>query len=120
MSKIKEELVKMLYQALEFENSVRIQYFTRVEVIQSTLMKIVEDYKAQERRKPMAINLNDEKEAIDFYKLIHRKVIENNEELPYEFEMLENEIHNVILDKQKHLTKLSHFLGQIEERVEVG
>lgn len=59
----------------------------------------------------LKVNLGNEKEAIDFYKKIYRKVIEQKEALPYEFETLEHEIRHVIIDEQEHVTELSLLLG---------
>ena len=57
------------------------------------------------------INLTAEKEAIDFYKQIYKKVVENKAELPYEFETLEHQIRHVIIDEQEHVTELALLLG---------
>jgi bacterioferritin (cytochrome b1) len=57
-------------------------------------------------------NLKGEKEAIDFYKQIYRKVTENKDALTYEYETLEHEIRHVIIDEQEHLVELSLLLGK--------
>ncbi len=56
-------------------------------------------------------NLRDEKYAIDFYKIIYKKVIENRDKFPYEFETLEHEIRHIILDEQEHVTELQTLIG---------
>jgi bacterioferritin (cytochrome b1) len=57
------------------------------------------------------INLKDEKTAIDFYKTILKKIIENKDNLPYEFETLEHEVRHIILDEQDHVTELKTLIG---------
>lgn len=60
----------------------------------------------------LKINLENEKEAIDFYKQIYRKVMESKDSLPYEFETLEHEVRHIIIEEQEHVTELSLLLGQ--------
>jgi rubrerythrin len=62
--------------------------------------------------KILRVNLKNEKEAIDFYKQIYRKVTEHKEALPYEYETLEHEIRHIIIEEQEHVTELSLLLGQ--------
>ncbi len=57
------------------------------------------------------INLHDEKAAIDFYKKIYAKVMENKGALPYEYETLEHELRHVIIDEQEHVVELQTLLG---------
>jgi bacterioferritin (cytochrome b1) len=57
-------------------------------------------------------NLANEKEAIDFYKQIYRKVLESKDSLPYEFETLEHEVRHVIIEEQEHVTELALLLGE--------
>ena len=59
----------------------------------------------------LTVNLANEKEAIDFYKQIYRKVSELKESLPYAYETLEHEIRHIIIDEQEHVTELSILLG---------
>ena len=75
-------------------------------------MDLNERHKAQDRKEILGVNLQDEKTAIDFYKQIYQKVIENKDELQYEFETLEHEIRHVIIDEQEHVTELSLLLGK--------
>jgi len=56
-------------------------------------------------------NLQDEKTAIDFYKTIYNKIIENKAKFPYEFETLEHEVRHIILDEQEHVTELKTLIG---------
>src|SRR3989338_2638211 len=66
---------------------------------------------AKERMKILTINIAGEKEAIDFYKTIYKKVIENKEKLPYVYETLEHQIRHVIIEEQQHLAELSVLIG---------
>ena len=75
-------------------------------------MGIAKTHKAQEKMEILKINLAGEKEAIDLYKTIYRKVIENKEKLPYIFETLEHEIRHVIIGEQQHIAELSTLLGK--------
>ena len=75
-------------------------------------MGIDKTHKAKETTEILEINLAGEKEAIDFYKTIYKKVIENKEKLPYIFETLEHEIRHVIIGEQQHVAELSVLLGK--------
>jgi len=75
-------------------------------------MGIAKTHKAQEKKEILKINLTGEKEAIDLYKNIYRKVIENKEKLPYIFETLEHEIRHVIIGEQQHIAELSTLLDK--------
>ena len=75
-------------------------------------MGIDKTHKAKETMEILEINLTGEKEAIDFYKTIYRKVIENKEKLPYIFETLEHEIRHVIIEEEQHVAELSVLLGK--------
>ncbi len=118
MEEVKEDLLKILNQALELEHTARMQHSTRAEMITATLAKIEDGHKVKGAEEIMEINLRDEKEAIVFYKLIRSKVGDYRKELQYEFERLEGEVRNVISDEQEHLERLSSIIGQLEERVE--
>lgn len=74
-------------------------------------MGIAETHKAKDIKKILEVNLKGEKEAIDFYKQIYRKVVDNKEKLQYELETLEHEIRHVIIDEQEHIAELSLLLG---------
>lgn len=75
-------------------------------------MGIAKTHKAKERMEILTINLAGEKESINFYKTIYKKVIENKEKLPYVFETLEHEIRHVIISEQQHIAELSILLGK--------
>ncbi len=74
-------------------------------------MSLAETYKAQEPKEILKVNLKGEKDAIDFYKQIYQKVLDNKKSFQYEFETLEHQIRHVILDEQEHVTELSLLLG---------
>lgn len=146
MADIKNELIKMLNQALELEHAARIQYLSHAELVKGVnseeiierlteiasdeakhegmfrnlignflggvpSMGLAETHKASETKAILEVNLKGEKDAIDFYKQIYRKVTDNKDSLKYEFETLEHEIRHVIIDEQEHVTELSLLLG---------
>lgn len=74
-------------------------------------MGLAETRRASDTKKILSVNLGNEKEAIDFYKEIYKKVTGNSGALPYVFETLEHEIRHVILDEQEHIAELSTLLG---------
>ena len=75
-------------------------------------MGIAKTHKAKETMEILEINLAGEKESIDLYKTIYKKVTENKEKLPYIFETLEHEIRHVIIGEQQHVAELSALLGK--------
>ncbi len=74
-------------------------------------MNLAPTHKAKDTKKILEVNLKGEKDAIDFYKQIYQKVIDNKKSLQYEFETLEHEIRHVIIDEQEHVIELSLLLG---------
>jgi bacterioferritin (cytochrome b1) len=74
-------------------------------------MGIAKTHEAKERMEILTINLAGEKEAINFYKTIYKKVIENKEKLPYVYETLEHQIRHVIIEEQEHLAELNVLIG---------
>jgi len=60
--------------------------------------------------KILTVNLADEKNAIDFYKKIYKKIIDNKAELQYEFETLEHELRHIIMDEQEHVVELTQLM----------
>jgi len=74
-------------------------------------MGLAETHSAKEVKKILQVNLKGEKDAIDFYKQIYSKVMDNKKNLQYEFETLEHEIRHVIIDEQEHVVELSLLLG---------
>ncbi|MBF0388412.1 MAG: hypothetical protein HQL20_11300 [Candidatus Omnitrophica bacterium] len=75
-------------------------------------MGMAKTHTAKETIEILEVNLTGEKESIDFYKIIYKKVIENKEKLPYIFETLEHEIRHVIIGEQQHIAELSVLLGK--------
>lgn len=74
-------------------------------------MDLAETHDVKGTAKILKVNLKGEKDAIDFYKQIYKKVVANKEALPYEFETLEHQIRHVIIDEQEHVKELSLLLG---------
>jgi len=75
-------------------------------------MSLSETHFAKDINPILEINLKGEKEAIDFYQKIYRKVIDNKDKLQYIFETLEHEIRHIILDEEEHVTELLLLLGK--------
>ena len=75
-------------------------------------MDIAETHRASRIEDILEINLKGEKDAIDLYKEIYKKVCDNKDEFQYEFETLEHEIRHVIIDEQEHVAELSILLGK--------
>jgi bacterioferritin (cytochrome b1) len=76
-------------------------------------MSLAETHKAKGIEEILEVNLKGEKEAIDFYKQIYKKVINSKDSLRYEAETLEHEIRHVIMDEEEHVVELSILLGLI-------
>jgi rubrerythrin len=74
-------------------------------------MGLAQTTKAQDIKKILEVNLKAEKEAVDFYKTIYQKVLDNKKSLQYEAETLEHQIRHVIMDEQEHAVELSVLLG---------
>lgn len=75
-------------------------------------MEIGPTHSANDINKILEVNLHDEKSAIDFYKQIYHKIIENKDHLKYNFVTLEHDIRHIILDEEEHITELSLLLGK--------
>ena len=118
MALIKDDLLRILSEALELERTAYKQYHTRAEMITSTLANIEQTHGFEKRKEVLEVNLRDEREAIAFYKLMRNKVGEYRQKLYDDLERLEESIRNVINDEQAHVDRLSSFVGQLEERVE--
>ncbi|MCI2426532.1 hypothetical protein LM597_03880 [Candidatus Acetothermia bacterium] len=76
-------------------------------------MSLAETHKAKGIEEILKVNLKGEKEAIDFYKQIYKKVVNSKDSLQYEAETLEHEIRHVIMDEEEHVVELSILLGLI-------
>ncbi len=75
-------------------------------------MSLDKTYGGKDTVEILEVNLKGEKEAIDYYKPIYQKLVENKKDLPYEFETLEHEIRHIIIDEQEHVVELSTLLGK--------
>ena len=75
------------------------------------VMSMAQTHTAKDLKKILEVNLDGEREAIDFYKQIYQKVIDNKKYFTYTFETLEHQIRHVIIDEQEHVTELSLLLG---------
>ncbi|MGB2630338.1 MAG: ferritin-like domain-containing protein [Candidatus Omnitrophota bacterium] len=75
------------------------------------VMSLAETFKAKGTKQILEVNLKGEKDAIDFYKQIYKKLIDSKGELQYEFETLEHGLRHVIMDEQEHVTEISLLLG---------
>jgi bacterioferritin (cytochrome b1) len=75
-------------------------------------MKLAQTHRAAKTEEILEVNLNNEKEAIDFYKKIYQTIVNNKESLQYEFETLEHEVRHVIIDEQEHVAELMILLGK--------
>jgi len=69
-------------------------------------MSIAETHAADEMLAILEVNLKGEKDAIDFYKKIYKKITDNKDSFQYEFETLEHDLRHVIIDEQEHVTEL--------------
>ena len=59
----------------------------------------------------LEVNLKAEKEAVDYYKQIYKKINDNKDSLKYEFEALEHGLRHIIIDEQEHIVELNLLLG---------
>ena len=75
-------------------------------------MKLAETFNASKIEEILAVNMKGEKDAVDFYKQIYQKVVENKKEFQYEFETLEHQIRHVIIDEQEHITEIATLQGK--------
>ncbi len=75
-------------------------------------MGLAETHRAKDVKKILEVNLKGEKDAIDYYKQIYQKVVDNKSKLQYEFETLEHGIRHVIVDEQEHVVELLLLLGK--------
>ena len=74
-------------------------------------MGLAETHRASQVKDILEVNLKGEKDALDFYEQIYRKIIDNKKELKYEFHTLEHELRHIMIDEQEHVTELSLLLG---------
>jgi len=74
-------------------------------------MGIAPTHRATEMTEILTVNTQSEKEAIDFYKQIYKKIVDNKDKFPYAFNTLEHEIRHIILDEESHIAELAVLLG---------
>ncbi len=74
-------------------------------------MALAPTHRVRTQTQILEVNLKGEKEAVDFYKKIHKAVIEQKDELKYKYEMLEHEIRHIITEEEEHIAELSLLLG---------
>jgi bacterioferritin (cytochrome b1) len=74
-------------------------------------MDLAERHPAKDLNEVLSVNMQDEKNAIDVYKRLYRKVVDSKEALQYEFETLEHDIRHVILDEEEHVVELKLLVG---------
>ncbi|MEM2932941.1 MAG: ferritin-like domain-containing protein [Candidatus Pacearchaeota archaeon] len=143
----KEEIIKMLNQALELEHAAYVQYLSHAEIIDglnaepiiARLKEIAQDeaehqkkfrtligdflggipsmgiaktYPAKTVKEILEQNLKNEKEAVDMYTKILKKINAEKENLPYEFFQLEHEVRHIIIDEQEHIAQLKILLAK--------
>lgn len=70
-------------------------------------MGMAATHKAKELKDILAVNLKDEKDAVDFYRTISAKLKEAREELKYEYEYIEHRLRHVIMDEQEHAFEIT-------------
>ncbi len=59
----------------------------------------------------LKVSIKREKEAVDMYTEILKKINDSKSELPYEFFKLEHQVRHIIMDEQEHITELNNLLG---------
>jgi len=75
-------------------------------------MGLAETKDARASKEILSVNLQDEKDAVDFYKKIYRKIIDSQADLPYAFETLEHKLRHIIIDEQEHISELGQLLDE--------
>lgn len=74
--------------------------------------KIAETFEVKSIEEILRVNLKQEREAVDFYTQILKKINEEKKNLPYEFWTLEHEVRHIIIDEQEHIAELKILLGE--------
>ncbi|MGQ9478459.1 MAG: ferritin-like domain-containing protein [Thermoproteota archaeon] len=74
-------------------------------------MSIAETHPAKTVSEILNVNLKDEKDAVDFYTSIMRKLNEMKDDLKYEFFQLEHKLRHIIMDEQEHIVELKLLKG---------
>ena len=73
-------------------------------------MKIAETHVANGAKNIFEVNLKGEKDAVDFYKQIYKKINEEKDKLKYEFTTLEHELRHIIIDEEEHIAEIRQLL----------
>lgn len=63
-------------------------------------------------REILRVNLKQEREAVELYTGIHKKVVQAKENLPYCYITLEHEVRHIIISEQEHIVELSRLLDK--------
>ncbi|MCS7135944.1 MAG: ferritin-like domain-containing protein [Nitrososphaerota archaeon] len=72
---------------------------------------IAETKSAKTIQEILEVNLEDEKAAVDYYTEILKKIVQEKDNLPYEYFKLEHEVRHVIMDEQEHIVELKRLMG---------
>lgn len=108
--KVVERLRELASDEEKHENKFRNLIGTYLE--SDVTMGISTTLKAEKVEDILKVNLKNEKEAIDFYKQIYRKIVDNKDKFQYEFETLEHDVRHIVIDEQEHVVELTLLLGQ--------
>jgi bacterioferritin (cytochrome b1) len=74
-------------------------------------MDVSDRHTARDRNEIFAVNIHDEKFALDFYKQIQRFIVDHKSDFPYEYERLEHEMRHIIMDEEEHVSELKQLMG---------
>lgn len=81
-------------------------------------MKIAQTKEAHNIREILLTNLGDEKEAVNYYKEILRKVNQLKDSLPYNYLKIEHDVRHIVMDEQEHIAELRKLLAMKISEVE--
>ncbi|MBI5229058.1 hypothetical protein HY991_03025 [Candidatus Micrarchaeota archaeon] len=74
-------------------------------------MGLAKVYPAKTVNEILKVNLEGEKEAVDFYKKITDKLKAEADKLPYEYLKLEHDVRHIIMDEQEHISELKKLMA---------
>ncbi|MEM2910098.1 MAG: ferritin-like domain-containing protein [Nitrososphaerota archaeon] len=72
---------------------------------------IAETKPAKTVQEILEVNLKDEKDAVDYYTEILKKIVQEKDNLRYEYFTLEHEVRHVIMDEQEHIAELKRLMA---------
>ncbi len=75
-------------------------------------MGVAKTYKAKTVKEILEVNLKGEKEAVDTYAAILKKLNANRDELPYEYMKLEHDVRHILMEEQEHISELKVLLAK--------